>query len=248
RGARGGQGTRESMVEGRLPTRRSIRIGLTGPIGCGKPTVAGWLAARGAAVVDADAIAREVTNPGEPTLDAVWARFGLSVRRPDGTLDRAALGRIVFSDPSALGDLEAIIHPAVRPRIELAVGEAEGSGSRVVVIEAIKLVEAGYAAQCDEVWLVLCDPANQRERLLGRGAPEQRRRRWRRESPRPERRRAGSMPAERGFGLSGPYGLGLADDPGDGDAAGCCVGNGVGTTAGPVGPLPIGYVCGTGKP
>jgi len=151
---------------------RTIRIGLTGPIGCGKSTVAGWLAEAGAAVVDADAIARDVTLPGEPALDAVIERFGSDVRRQDGSLDRAALGRIVFSDPAALRDLEAIIHPAVRPRIEASVAAAEDAGARAVVVEAIKLVEAGYARQCDEVWLVVCDAGDQRERLAGRGLSE----------------------------------------------------------------------------
>jgi dephospho-CoA kinase len=148
---------------------RPLLIGLTGPIGCGKSTVAGWLADDGGVVVDADAIARDVTAPGEPALDRVIERFGQGLRRPDGTLDRAALGRIVFSDAAALRDLERIVHPAVQPRIEAAVAAAERSGAELVVVEAIKLVEAGYAAQCDEIWLVVCDADAQRERLRGRG-------------------------------------------------------------------------------
>jgi dephospho-CoA kinase len=149
--------------------RRTIRIGLTGPIGCGKSTVARWLGELGAVVVDADAIARRVTDLGEPALAAVIARFGDAYRRPDGALDRAALGRLVFADPAALRDLEAIVHPAVRPRIEAAVGAAEEADATAVVIEAIKLVEGGLAELCDEVWLVTCDPDAQRERLSGRG-------------------------------------------------------------------------------
>jgi dephospho-CoA kinase len=150
--------------------RGTVVIGVTGPIGCGKSTVAGWLAARGAAVVDADEVAREVTAPGQPAHDAVLARFGDPVRAVDGTLDRAALARLVFSDPAALADLEAIVHPAVRPQI-LAVAEAaEAAGVPAVVIEAIKLVEGGLAELCDEVWLVTCDARVQRERLLARGA------------------------------------------------------------------------------
>ena len=151
---------------------RTVRIGLTGPIGCGKSAVAAWLEQGGAVVVDADAIARDVTAPGEPALDAVLARFGEGLRRADGALDRAALGRMVFADAAALRDLEAIVHPAVRPRIEAAVGAAEAAGAAVVVVEAIKLVEAGYAAQCDEVWLVVCDPEAQRSRLRARGVPD----------------------------------------------------------------------------
>jgi dephospho-CoA kinase len=112
-----------------------------------------------------------VTDVGEPALDDVVARFGQAYRRADGSLDRGALGRLVFSDGAALRDLEAIVHPAVRPRIEAAVGGAEAAGAPAVVIEAIKLIEAGYAAECDEVWLVTCDADAQRRRLVGRGSP-----------------------------------------------------------------------------
>jgi dephospho-CoA kinase len=151
----------------------TVRIGITGPIGCGKSTVAGWLAARGAAVIDADAVARAVVEPGEPALAHVLDRFGDAVRAPDGTLDRAALARIVFADPAALRDLEAIVHPAVRPRVLAAIEAAEAVGAPAVVIEAIKLVESGLAALCDETWLVTCSQDEQRARLARRGvAPD----------------------------------------------------------------------------
>jgi len=146
-----------------------MKIGITGPIGCGKSTVADWLGALGAFVIDADDIARDVTVPGEPALDAVIERFGDRYLLPDGALDRAALAGLVFSDPAALAALEAIVHPAVRSRIESAFAAAEEAGAPAVVVEAIKLVEGGLAADCDEVWLVTCDQAAQRERLLGRG-------------------------------------------------------------------------------
>ena len=155
-------------VDGAGSARRALRIGLTGPIGCGKSTVAAWLGMRGAAIIDADAVARAVTAPGEPAHDAILARFGDAVRRADGTLDRAALARRVFPDAAALRDLEAIVHPAVRPRILAAIEAADRAGAPAVAIEAIKLVEGGLAALCDEVWLVWCDPATQRERLAGR--------------------------------------------------------------------------------
>ncbi len=149
----------------------TIRIGLTGPIGCGKSQVARWLAELGARAVDADRVARDVAAPGTPVHDAILARFGGAVTAVDGTLDRAALGRLVFVDPAALRDLEVLVHPAVRPRIIEAVADAEASGAPAVVIEAIKLVEGGLADLCDEVWLVTCDAAAQRERLVARGTP-----------------------------------------------------------------------------
>ncbi len=145
----------------------TVRIGLTGPIGCGKTTIARWLADAGASVVDADAIARIVVEPGEPGFDAVVATFGPGVVDMTGALDRAALAAIVFADPAALRRLEAIVHPAVRPRIEAAVAAAEADAAPAVVIEAIKLVEG--AAACDEVWLVDCDAVAQRARLEARG-------------------------------------------------------------------------------
>ena len=150
------------------PAPGSLRIGLTGPIGCGKSTVAGWLGERaGVVVIDADQVAREVLEPGEPALDAVIARFGPELRRDDGSLDRAGLGRIVFADPEALRDLEAIVHPAVRPRILEAIVAAEKAGAPAIVIEAIKLIEGRLADACDEVWLVTCDSG----RSSGRASP-----------------------------------------------------------------------------
>jgi dephospho-CoA kinase len=150
--------------------RRAVRIGLTGPIGCGKSTIARWLGERpGIVLVDADRVARDVLEPGEPALDAVAERFGAGLLGPDGVLDRAALGRIVFADPAALRDLEAIVHPAVRPRILAEAAAADRDGALAVVIEAIKLVEGGLAGECDEVWLVSCDPGIQRGRLAARG-------------------------------------------------------------------------------
>ena len=151
----------------------TLRIGITGPIGCGKSTVARWLGDRsGVSVIDADHEARLVLAPETPEVEAVYRRFGQDLRRANGELDRGALGRIVFRDPEALHDLESIVHPAVRPRILAAIERAQRAGARAVVIEAIKLVEGGLAELCDEVWLVSCEPAVQRERLVGRGDAE----------------------------------------------------------------------------
>lgn len=150
-------------------TGRPLLIGLTGPIGCGKSTVAGWLEELGGRRIDADVLAHRVTGPGTPAVAAIRARFGGAIVSPAGVLDRAALARIVFSDAVALADLETIVHPAVRIEIVAAVAAAGRDGVPFVAIEAIKLVEAGVGALCDEVWLVVCSRAAQRARLAGRG-------------------------------------------------------------------------------
>lgn len=150
-----------------------VVIGLVGPIGCGKSTVGAMLAELGGAFVDADVLAREVTAPGEPALAAIRARFGVAVFEPSGVLDRAALAGIVFGDAAALTDLEAIVHPGVRTRVEERLERARSDGDPFVVIEAIRLVEGGLADRCDEVWLIECPAHVQRERLAERGlAPD----------------------------------------------------------------------------
>ena len=151
-----------------MSAERPFLIGITGPIGCGKSTVAQTLADLGGTVVDADALARQATGAGEPTLGPIRQRFGDNVFRADGTLDRAALGRVVFDDPAALSALEQIVHPAVRRRIDQRLEEAARERAPFVVIEAIKLVEGGIAERCDEVWLVECLPTTQRHRLAER--------------------------------------------------------------------------------
>ena len=151
------------------PAMRTLRIGITGPIGCGKSTILGWLAVRGALVIDADQVAREVTAPGSPVVAEIVEAFGPGVAAAGGTLDRSALGAIVFNDSDQLRRLEAIIHPVVRRQILETMREAEDAGVPIIAIEAIRLVEAGYPALLDEVWLVTCDPAAQRERLAARG-------------------------------------------------------------------------------
>ncbi|HYL39891.1 MAG TPA: dephospho-CoA kinase [Candidatus Binatus sp.] len=148
---------------------KTVRLGLTGPIGCGKSTIAGWLEELGAIVIDADDGAREVVEPGTPGFDQVVETFGRELVRDDGSLDRAALGRIVFHDPVALRRLESIVHPAVRPKILERILAAERTMAPAVVVEAIKLVEGGLGTLCDEVWLVICDDAAQHARLASRG-------------------------------------------------------------------------------
>jgi len=156
---------------GTLGTRVPL-IGLIGPIGCGKSTVAGWLAARGAAVIDADQLTRLLMAPGTPVAAAIVARFGEQYRRPDGSLDRSVLGRLVFADPDRLAELEAIVHPAVAGMLEASIRAADTRRPAAIVLEAIKLVEAGHAPWCDEIWLVVCEPDTQLARLTGRGMAE----------------------------------------------------------------------------
>jgi dephospho-CoA kinase len=154
-----------------------LRVGLTGGIGSGKSAVARLLAGHGAVLVDADLIAREVVAPGTPGLAAVLAEFGPGVRAPDGSLDRAALARIVFADADADADadargrLNAIVHPLVAARRAELV-EAAPAGA-VVVDDVPLLVENGLAGGFDLV-LVVTAPAQLRVARLrsGRGMAE----------------------------------------------------------------------------
>jgi dephospho-CoA kinase len=119
-----------------------ILVGLTGGIGAGKSTVSALLAARGAIVVDADAITRALQEPGQPVLAAIVERFGEGVLDADGRLDRAGLAGIVFADPESLRDLNAIVHPAVSAEIARRIA-AERDTDHVVVLDVPLLVETG---------------------------------------------------------------------------------------------------------
>ncbi len=141
-------------------------VGLTGGIASGKSSVATLLAARGAVIIDADVLAREVIAMGTPLLRRVADRFGDAVLAADGSLDRAALGRIVFADPAARHDLEALIHPAVRQRA--AALQAEAPDGAVVVHVIPLLVETGQAGRFDHVIVVDVPETTQVERLRGR--------------------------------------------------------------------------------
>jgi dephospho-CoA kinase len=147
-----------------------LRIGLTGGIGSGKSTVAALLAERGAVVIDADRIAREVVEPGTPGLAAVVAAFGDGVLAADGSLDRPALAAVVFADPEARKRLDGIVHPLVRDRgVQLAAG---APADAVLVNDVPLLVETGQAGSYDLVVVVEADLATRLARLVERGVPE----------------------------------------------------------------------------
>ncbi len=129
-----------------------LKVGLTGGIGAGKSAVARLLAAKGAVVVDADQLAREVLEPGEAGFDEVVAEFGPAVLTPDGRLDRSALGRVVFDDPQRLAALNAIVHPKVADR-SAGIAKAVPPGS-VVVFDIPLLVENRLEAGYDVVVVV----------------------------------------------------------------------------------------------
>jgi dephospho-CoA kinase len=140
-----------------------LMIGLTGGIGSGKTAVARRLAELGATVIDSDALAREVVAAGTAGRDEVVAEFGDAVLGPDGELDRAALGRIVFADESARRRLEAIVHPRVRARAAEIAAAAPPDG--VVVNDVPLLVEANLAGLYDMVIVVLADEETRVRRL-----------------------------------------------------------------------------------
>ena len=143
-------------------------IGLTGGIASGKTSVASFLERLGAAVVDADQLAREVVEPGEEALAGIVAAFGEKVLNSDGTLNRATLGEIVFSDQAARRSLESITHPAIKRRAEEKLARLEESGVQDAFYVAPLLFEAGIASRVNEVWVVYLDRETQLERLMAR--------------------------------------------------------------------------------
>jgi dephospho-CoA kinase len=141
-------------------------VGLTGGIGSGKSTVADNFAAQGVPVIDTDVIARDLTAPGGAALDAVRAAFGEAVMQADGTLDRAALRRRVFSDSASRHHLEAILHPLIRQRVEQALGTLTAPYALVVV--PLLVETGGYRDVLDRVLVVDCPEDLQIERVMAR--------------------------------------------------------------------------------
>lgn len=145
-------------------------IGLTGNIGTGKSVVRHMLEHLGAFGIDADRVSHQMIARGAAGYLPVVEYFGSGILAPDGEIDRAGLGRIVFSSPAALRVLESIIHPLVIAAVDLLIGNTP---KPVIVIEAIKLLESGTAQRCNSIWVVTADPETQLNRLMAhRSMPE----------------------------------------------------------------------------
>ena len=164
---------------------------MTGNIASGKSTVARRLADLGATVIDADAVYHALTSaPGSGLARQIANEFGDHVLHADGSLDRKALGSVVFADPSRFTALDHVTHPVIDAEIRRMIAAAP---TPVVVVEAVKLIEAGYDADCDEVWLVEAAPTQQVERLMARNGltrPDAERRVAAQPPLEPKRRRA----------------------------------------------------------
>ncbi|MFN4342280.1 MAG: dephospho-CoA kinase [Azonexus sp.] len=141
-------------------------VGLTGGIGSGKSLVADLFVAQGAALVDTDAIAHELTGPGGAAMPAMAAAFGAAVLRPDGALDRVAMRRLAFGDPAVKARLEAILHPRIR---QLSDERCRTATAPYVILAVPLLVESGtYRARCDRIVVVDCPEDLQVARVMAR--------------------------------------------------------------------------------
>jgi dephospho-CoA kinase len=153
-----------------MTTQRIWRIGLTGGIGSGKSTVAGFWAQKGAFVMDADAISRSLTAPGGRAIEAIARTWGAAAIGPDGAMDRQAMRERIFQDPQAKRALEHIIHPLVGQLTAEQAQSALDQGKRCLVFDVPLLVESGerWRRQVDRVLVVDCDEATQRQRVMQR--------------------------------------------------------------------------------
>jgi dephospho-CoA kinase len=140
-------------------------VGLTGGIGSGKSTVSSQLEGLGAIVVDADAVVRELQEPGQPVFDAMVDRWGAKIVTDDGTLDRAAVARIVFSDPDELRALESIVHPVLRAELKRRI-TALSETDEVVILDMALIAEKDNPYGVDEIIVVDLAPAEQIRRLV----------------------------------------------------------------------------------
>jgi dephospho-CoA kinase len=148
-----------------MANSKIFRVGLTGGIASGKSTVTKFFAALGVPIIDTDQVAREVVEPGQPPLERLVERFGRTILTPDGHLDRPKLREIVFSDPRARADLEALTHPAIGTAVE-AWSAAAGGPYQILIIPL--LVEKNLTSQVDRVLVVDCAEELQIRRLQAR--------------------------------------------------------------------------------
>ena len=144
-----------------------LRVALTGGIATGKSYCLARFGSLGVPVIDADQLARDAVAPGSRALEEVAARFGAAIIRPDGSLDRASLGRIVFTDRAARADLEAIVHPEVYRRISEWLATVP-TRTRVAIADIPLLFETGHTHDFDRVVVVACDPREQLRRIIAR--------------------------------------------------------------------------------
>jgi len=143
-----------------------LNVGLTGNIASGKSAVATRLEALGATIVDADLLAREVVRPGTPALTRIVERWGTGVLLPDGTLDRAALRRIIFTKPAERAALNAIVHPEVARHRDIEVAAARARGVRLLISDIPLLFETGMEGTVDRIVLVDAPTEVRRARLI----------------------------------------------------------------------------------
>jgi len=149
--------------------RPFLLVGLTGGIATGKSTVDAVLRELGAVIIDADVVAREVVEPGEPALAEIAAEFGPGVLGPDGRLDRKALGAIVFADPERRRRLEAMTHPRMRERLQRRLDQLTAESFRgLVFYDAAVLIESGSHHAMDRIVVVITDEPTQIARLMAR--------------------------------------------------------------------------------
>ena len=160
--------------------RRFLLVGLTGGVATGKSTVSAMFAALGCLIIDADRLAREVVEPGQPAHTQIVSAFGRGVLRPDGGIDRKALGAVVFADPAARARLESITHPAIRARVRARLAELTAAGfDGIVILDAPVMVESGDSRDVDRLVVVTADEPAQVARQQARdglGADDARRR------------------------------------------------------------------------
>jgi len=151
------------------PDRPFLLVGLTGGIATGKSTVSEIFRRLGCEIIDADVLAREVVEPGEPALAAIVAEFGPGILDPAGRLDRKKLGAIVFADPDKRRRLEAITHPQIRVRLAERLQELIARGFEgLVIFDAPVMIESGTSRHVDRLVVVVTDAATQRARAVGR--------------------------------------------------------------------------------